>query len=79
MRKLFMTFMALLVYLFIGFNEVSASTVNIEDSTKIEQTEEMNSDNNEKKEIKLKKSSQDLFGDEQTFPFVAGLGKNAAH
>ena len=24
-------------------------------------------------------SGEDLFGDEQTFPFVAGLGKNAAH
>ena len=24
-------------------------------------------------------SSEDIFGDEQTFPFVAGLGKNAAH
>jgi len=24
-------------------------------------------------------SVEDLFGDEQTFPFVAGLGKNAAH
>ena len=24
-------------------------------------------------------SSDDIFGDEQTFPFVAGLGKNAAH
>ena len=22
---------------------------------------------------------EDIFGDEQTFPFVAGLGKNAAH
>ena len=28
---------------------------------------------------KLKKSEGDIFGDEQTFPFVAGLGKNAAH
>ena len=26
-----------------------------------------------------KASSEDIFGDEQTFPFVAGLGKNAAH
>ena len=26
-----------------------------------------------------KKDSGDIFGDEQTFPFVAGLGKNAAH
>ena len=24
-------------------------------------------------------NSDDIFGDEQTFPFVAGLGKNAAH
>ena len=24
-------------------------------------------------------SDEDLFGDEQTFPFIAGLGKNAAH
>ncbi len=23
--------------------------------------------------------NDDIFGDEQTFPFVAGLGKNAAH
>ena len=32
-----------------------------------------------KKSSKLKKSEGDIFGDEQTFPFVAGLGKNAAH
>ena len=24
-------------------------------------------------------NNEDIFGDEQTFPFVAGLGKNAAH
>ena len=24
-------------------------------------------------------SDEDLFGDEQAFPFIAGLGKNAAH
>ena len=32
-----------------------------------------------KKSKKLKQSEGDIFGDEQTFPFVAGLGKNAAH
>tara|TARA_Y100000589_G_scaffold49673_1_gene41379 strand:- start:187 stop:426 length:240 start_codon:yes stop_codon:yes gene_type:complete len=31
------------------------------------------------KSLKIKKSEGDIFGDEQTFPFVAGLGKNAAH
>ena len=31
------------------------------------------------KSSKIKRSESDIFGDEQTFPFVAGLGKNAAH
>ena len=31
------------------------------------------------KSSKIKSSDGDIFGDEQTFPFVAGLGKNAAH
>ena len=43
---------------------------------------------NEKKETITNKNNkidnsnssiEDIFGDEQTFPFVAGLGKNAAH
>ena len=32
------------------------------------------------KKINISKSSNDdIFGDEQAFPFIAGLGKNAAH
>jgi len=42
----------------------------------IENIENIN-DNEKSTKIKLKES--DIFGDEQTFPFVAGLGKNAAH
>ena len=38
---------------------------------------EIKPDNNKKTNIS--NSSEDIFGDEQTFPFVAGLGKNAAH
>ena len=34
--------------------------------------------NNKKTNIS-NSSAEDIFGDEQTFPFVAGLGKNAAH
>ena len=43
---------------------------------------------NEKKETITNKNNkiensnssiEDIFGDEQTFPFVAGLGKNASH
>ena len=35
--------------------------------------------NDKEKSSKIKISEGDIFGDEQTFPFVAGLGKNAAH
>ena len=35
-------------------------------------------DKNDKNDIP-KASIEDIFGDEQAFPFVAGLGKNAAH
>ena len=31
------------------------------------------------KSSNMNRSEGDIFGDEQTFPFVAGLGKNAAH
>ena len=40
--------------------------------------EEIKPDNNKKTNIS-DSSAKDIFGDEQTFPFVAGLGKNAAH
>ena len=44
-------------------------------STEIEETK---TDKN-KKNISSNSSAEDIFGDEQTFPFIAGLGKNAAH
>ena len=34
--------------------------------------------NNVKSDIS-NNSNEDIFGDEQAFPFIAGLGKNAAH
>ena len=40
--------------------------------------QEIKPDNNKKNNIS-NSSVEDIFGDEQTFPFVAGLGKNAAH
>ena len=35
--------------------------------------------NNNNKSDNPKASNKDIFGDEQAFPFIAGLGKNAAH
>ncbi|MDA9741538.1 hypothetical protein N9U92_02675 [Prochlorococcus sp. AH-736-L15] len=43
-----------------------------------DEIEEIKPDNNKKYNIS-NSSAEDIFGDEQTFPFVAGLGKNAAH
>ncbi len=49
---------------------------NIKDNISNE-IEEVKPDN---KKTNISNSSvEDIFGDEQTFPFVAGLGKNAAH
>ena len=42
------------------------------------QIEQIKPEKNKPNEIS-KSSIEDIFGDEQTFPFVAGLGKNAAH
>ena len=41
--------------------------------------EEIKPDNKKNNNNISNSSSEDIFGDEQTFPFVAGLGKNAAH
>ena len=40
--------------------------------------EEIKPDNNKKTNIS-NSSAKDIFGDEQTFPFVAGFGSNAAN
>tara|TARA_B100000212_G_scaffold21175_1_gene14064 strand:+ start:281 stop:520 length:240 start_codon:yes stop_codon:yes gene_type:complete len=46
------------------------------DKDSLDNTEKVK--DNEKSSM-IRKSEGDIFGDEQTFPFVAGLGKNAAH
>ena len=59
------------------FAEVNINELNNEFS------EESNSDkiksNIKDKNDIAKASNEDIFGDEQAFPFIAGLGKNAAH
>ena len=47
----------------------------------IDNTNQNNIENakDNEKSSKIKRNEGDIFGDEQTFPFVAGLGKNAAH
>ena len=79
MKKLFINFIALVFSFLVNNQIVMAATVDIDDSSDVTNKKETIERSGVNKEIKSKKSAEDLFGDEQTFPFVAGLGKNAAH
>jgi len=77
--KRIILFLCLLVFsIFSNNNNLLAKEIgnNIKDDISNE-IEEIKPDNN--KTNISNSSSEDIFGDEQTFPFVAGLGKNAAH
>ena len=77
--KRIVLFLCVLVFsIFSNTNNLLAKEIetNIKDniSNKIEEV------NPDSRKTKISNSSvEDIFGDEQTFPFVAGLGKNAAH
>ena len=78
--KRIVLFLCVLVFsIFSNSNNLLAKEIenNIKDNISNE-IEEIKPDNNKKTNIS-NSSAEDIFGDEQTFPFVAGLGKNAAH
>ena len=79
MKRIILFLCVLVFSIFSNTNNLLAKEIgnNIKDDISNE-IEEINSDNNKKTNIS-NSSAEDLFGDEQTFPFVAGLGKNAAH
>ena len=81
MKKI-ISFIFILVYvLFINLNNVLASEFGNElDNNKINKmkTKDVNLENVDKNNMSSA-SIEDIFGDEQAFPFIAGLGKNAAH
>ena len=63
------------------FNNISvlANSINNEINPEINNLKGETSLNEKKMPTKGNISDEDIFGDEQTFPFIAGLGKNAAH
>jgi len=79
MKRIILFLCVLVFSIFSNTNNLLAKEIgnNIKDDISNE-IEEIKSDNNKKTNIS-NSSAEDLFGDEQTFPFVAGLGKNAAH
>ena len=79
--KTIISFLCVLVFSFFlnvsyCFAEVTGNELNNDFS---EETKPNNLNNNKDKNDNPKASNEDIFGDEQAFPFIAGLGKNAAH
>ena len=79
MKRIILFLCVLVFSLFSNTNNLLAKEIgnNIKDDISSE-IEEIKPENNKKANIS-NSSTEDIFGDEQTFPFVAGLGKNAAH
>ena len=79
MKRIILFLVVLAFSIFSNTNNLLAKEIenNIKDNISYE-IEEIKPDKNKKNNI-LNSSAEDIFGDEQTFPFVAGLGKNAAH
>ena len=79
MKRIILFLFVLVFSIFSNTNNLLAKEIgnNIKDNISNE-IEEIRPDSNKKTNIS-NSSAEDIFGDEQTFPFVAGLGKNAAH
>ena len=78
MKRIILFFCVFVFSIFSNTNNLLAKEIenNIKDNIS-DEIEEIKPDNN--KTNISNSSAEDIFGDEQTFPFVAGLGKNAAH
>ena len=80
MKRIILFLCVLVFSIFSNTNNLLAKDMgnNIKDNISNE-IEEIKPDNNNNKTNISNSSAEDIFGYEQTFPFVAGLGKNAAH
>ena len=79
MKRIILFLCVLFFSLFSNTNNLLAKEIGNNTKANISnEIEEIKPENNKKTNIS-NSSVEDIFGDEQTFPFVAGLGKNAAH
>jgi len=78
MKRLILILCALVFSIFSNTNNLLAKEIENNIKANISNEIEEIKPNNNKNNIS-NSSAEDIFGDEQTFPFVAGLGKNAAH
>ncbi len=79
MKRIILFLCVLVFSIFSNTNNLLANEIGSNNKDNISnKIEEIKPDNNKKINVS-NSSAEDIFGDEQTFPFVAGLGKNAAH
>ena len=81
MKKIISILFVLVFSFFLTVSDCLADVTENESNNNL--SEEFKSNNiknniNDKTDIP-QASNEDIFGDEQAFPFIAGLGKNAAH
>ena len=76
MKKIISIFLVLTISFFTNSKIAIAIDDNVTTNEKIQRE---GTNDNKVNDDSLKYNKDDIFGDEQTFPFVAGLGKNAAH
>ena len=79
MNFIFTSILTLILSFLINSQIVSAEEINNFNPLDKDSPNNIENVKENQKSSKIKISEGDIFGDEQTFPFVAGLGKNAAH
>ena len=81
MKSIILSLFVFVSSIFFSFNSCLADEIGGELSNDLSMESKSNDVKNETKDNDdiPKASNEDIFGDEQAFPFIAGLGKNAAH
>ena len=81
MKRVILFVCVLVFSLFLGVSNIFADVIESELRNDLSNESKPNivkNKNNNNSDFP-KASNEDIFGDEQAFPFIAGLGKNAAH
>tara|TARA_Y100000589_G_scaffold53339_1_gene44387 strand:- start:405 stop:644 length:240 start_codon:yes stop_codon:yes gene_type:complete len=79
MKLIFTYLIGLVIALFVNSQIVIAQENDNFNQLNKDSLENIENVKDNEKSSKIIADEGDIFGDEQTFPFVAGLGKNAAH
>ncbi len=79
MKVIFTSLIALIFSFLVNTQIVGAEEIDNSNQLNKDSLENIEKVMDNEKSSKIKRNEGDIFGDEQTFPFVAGLGKNAAH